>query len=315
MINILFCSKNASMAQGIVRHLDGEDVNTIKASIARFNDGEIAVELQSNVRDQVVFVVQSCTHKPNDDLMELLIVVDALKRASAAKIVAVIPYFYYARQDRKSSPRSPITAKLCANLLQTAGVNSVITMDLHVSQIQGFFDIPVDNIYYWPCIINHIKDTLFVGEDLIITAPDVGGIVRARSLAKRLSAQMAIIDKRREKAGISEVMNIIGDVSGKDCIITDDILDSGGTLCNAADALKQKGARSVSAYITHGLFSGAAVSKIEGSALDFVAVSDTVENEVKITGSSKIKIISAAEIFSEVISELANGGSVSKLFD
>ncbi len=315
MINILFCSNSSTLSKNITSSLSKYELNIINANINRFNDGEVAVEVLSNVREQSVFVVQSSTHKPNDDLMELLITIDALKRASARKIIAVIPYFYYARQDRKSHPRSPITAKLCADLIQTAGADSVITMDLHVSQIQGFFNIPVDNIYYWPSVINHIKENFFVGEGLVITSPDVGGVVRARSLAKRISAQMVIIDKRREKAGQSEVMNIIGDVKGKDCIITDDILDSGGTLCNAALALKNNGAKSVCAYITHGLFSGSAIDKIEKSSLDFVAISDTVDNEAKIATSTKIKLISASEIFADVINEFSSGGSVSKLFD
>jgi len=320
MINIIICSPQAPLAVNMRNCFlqNNSQINEIDASITKFKDGESFASIKNNVRGEVVFVVHSANHNPNDDIMEFLVVVDALKRASAKEIIAIIPYFYYARQDRKSEPRSPIAAKLYANLLETAGVDKIIAMDLHVSQIQGFFNIPVDNIYFWPAVIEDIAKTFTATSNIVVTSPDVGGIMRARSLAKKIDTQIAIIDKRREKAGISEVMNLIGEIEGKDCIIFDDILDSGGTLCNAADAMMQKGAKSVCAYITHGLFSADAFEKIHKSSINFICVSDTVNNQTLISRSenTKIRYTSCAQIFVNVILQAAmHGGSVSKFFN
>ena len=320
MINVIFCDTACDLANNIRAECERShiEINEINPSITRFKDGEVFASIKNNVRGQTVFVVHSAKHNPNDDIMEFLVVVDALKRASVKEVIAVIPYFYYARQDRKSEPRSPITAKLYANLIETAGVNRVITMDLHVSQIQGFFNIPVDNIYFWPAVVDDIKKTFPNMTNVVVTSPDVGGVMRARSLAKKIQTQIAIIDKRRERAGVSEVMNIIGDIEGKDCVIFDDILDSGGTLCGAADAIKQKGAKSVCAYITHGIFSSDAFEKIHASNIDFICVSDTIENKsiLQNTTNTKIRTISCSQIFINVISQsIASGGSVSKFFD
>ena len=322
MINIIFCSPSSLLATNIKQTFKSKniEIDEINAQITRFKDGEISVNIKNNVRGKIVFVVHSANHNPNDDIMEFLVVVDALKRSSAKEIIGVIPYFYYARQDRISEPRSPITAKLYANLLESAGVNKIMTMDLHVGQIQGFFNIPVDNLYFWPSVVNDIN-TKFVNmdkNDIVVTSPDVGGIVRARSLAKKINTQIVIIDKRREKPGLSEVMNIIGDVFGKNCIIFDDIIDSGGTLCGAADAMKQKGAKYVGSYITHGIFSENAFEKIHNSAMDFCCVSDTINNKsiIERLDNSKIKCISSSEIFvNAIFQSVMSGGSVSKFFD
>jgi ribose-phosphate pyrophosphokinase len=318
MINIIFCSPQSPLTTNIKQSFVQNNIafNEIEAGITKFKDNEIFANIQSNVRNEIVFVVHSANHTPNDDIMEFLIVVDALKRASAKEIIAIIPYFYYARQDRKSELRSPITAKLYANLLESAGVNKIITMDLHVSQIQGFFNIPVDNIYFWPAVVEDLQLKFKDLSNTVVTSPDVGGIMRARSLAKKINTQIIIIDKRREKPGTSEVMNIIGDVNGKDCIIFDDILDSGGTLCNAAEAIMQKGANSVVSYITHGIFSSNAVDRIESSAIQNIYVSDTINNQnITNNKATKIKVISSGGIFANVINQVVMGRSISKIFN
>ena len=257
-MKLLAGNSNRPLAEAIAQYLH---VPFTKAVVRRFADMEVFVEIQENVRGEDVFVIQSTSFPANDNLMELLVVIDALKRSSAKRITAVIPYFGYARQDRKPGPRTPISAKLVANLITEAGANRVLTVDLHAGQIQGFFDIPTDNLYAQPVMVKDIQDYLG-GEDLMVVSPDVGGVVRARALAKRIEANLAIVDKRRERAGESEVMNIIGDVSGRTCLLVDDIVDSGGTICNAAEALLNKGAKAVYAYATHGVLSGGAVARI-----------------------------------------------------
>lgn len=284
----------------------------VPVEIKKFSDGEIFVEIKDSLRGHDVFILQSTSFPVNDSLMELLTCIDAAKRASAKSIFAVVPYFGYARQDRKTAPRTSITAKLVANLLQVAGATHVITVDLHAGQIQGFFDIPVDNLYAQPSFLSHIKSSSDTSiEDIIITSPDIGGIARARACAKKLGSPIAIIDKRREKPGVSEVMNIIGDVNGKSCIIIDDIVDSGGTLCNAAEALLQKGAKEVKAYITHGVLSGTAIQKIENSALSKLFITNSIYH--KNIASSKIQFISIAPLISEAISRIIKGGGLFEL--
>jgi ribose-phosphate pyrophosphokinase len=289
-----------------------------KTSIRRFADMEVFLEILENVRGEDVFVVQPTSFPANDNLMELLITIDALRRSSARRITAVVPYYGYARQDRKTGPRTPITAKLVANLMTIAGANRILTLDLHAGQIQGFFDIPVDNLYVAPVFVRHIRDNLSVHgilpENLTIISPDVGGVVRARALAKRLDADLAIIDKRREKAGESEVMNIIGEVKGRFCILVDDIVDSAGTLCNASVALTDAGAKSVSAYITHGVFSGDAVARVEASPLANIIVTDSIAATPAVMASEKIKPISIAPLLAEAIVRISQERSVSSLF-
>jgi len=275
---------------------------------------EIFVEIQENVRGEDVFVIQSTSYPANDNLMELLVALDALRRGSARRITAVIPYFGYARQDRKSGPRTPISAKLVANLITTAGADRVLTMDLHAGQIQGFFDIPVDNLFAAPVLTKDIADTMN-GEDLVIVSPDVGGVVRARSLAKRLNADLAIIDKRREQAGVSEVMNIIGEVDGRRCILIDDIVDSAGTLCNASVALKAKGASSVSSYVTHGVLSGGAVARVSSSPMDSLVITDSIQGTEAVRISHNIKQLTIAPLIAEAISRISDESSVSSLFE
>ena len=285
-----------------------------KAVVRRFADMEVFVEIQENVRGEDMFVIQSTSFPANDNLMELLIVIDALRRASARRITAVIPYFGYARQDRKVGPRTPISAKLVANLITEAGANRVLTTDLHAGQIQGFFDIPTDNLFGAPVIVKDIQDNL--GEDnLVVVSPDVGGVVRARALAKRLGANLAIVDKRRERAGESEVMNIIGDVSGRSCILVDDIVDSGGTICNAAEALIVKGAKDVCAYATHGVLSGGAVARIKASKLKSMVVTDSIDAPEGVRNCSNIRRISIAPLIGEAMRRINNEESVSSLFD
>src|SRR5450432_3258473 len=262
-MKILTCNSNRPLAEAISTYLN---LPLTKASVRRFSDMEIFVEIQENVRGEDVFIIQSTSYPVNDNLMELLITLDALMRSSARRVTAVIPYYGYARQDRRSSGRTPISAKLVANMITAAGAHRVLTVDLHAGQIQGFFDIPTDNLFSAPTMVRDIKSREAV-EDVMVVSPDVGGVVRARALAKRLDAPLAIVDKRRERAGEAEVMNIIGDVRGRNCILLDDIVDSGGTLCNAAEALLAQGAASVSAYITHGVLSGGAVARIAGSKL------------------------------------------------
>jgi ribose-phosphate pyrophosphokinase len=308
----LMCGNaNRPLAKAIADYLDAplSDVE-----IERFADGELFVRIDENMRGQDVFIIQPTSEPANDHLMELLICMDARARARANRITAVIPYFGYARQDRKTGGRTPITAKLVANLVAEAGAHRVLTIDLHAGQIQGFFDIPTDNLFATPVIEDDIRKHYDV-EDLLIVSPDVGGVVRARSLAGRLGADIAIVDKRRPKAGESEVMNIIGDVEGRRCIIFDDIIDSGGTLCNAAAALKDQGAKEVSAYITHGVLSGKAVERISGSVLKELVVTDSIDVTAKVKASKNIRSLSVAPLLGEAIRRIANDESVSKLFD
>jgi ribose-phosphate pyrophosphokinase len=310
-MKIIACNSNRPLAEAISAYLN---LPMTKASVRRFSDMEVFVEIQENVRGEDVFVVQSTSYPANDNLMELLVAIDALRRGSARRITAVISYFGYARQDRKSGPRTPISAKLVANMISTAGADRVLTMDLHAGQIQGFFDIPVDNLFAAPVLIKHIQDTMN-GEELVIVSPDVGGVVRARGLAKRLNADLAIIDKRREQAGVSEVMNIIGEVEGRRCIIVDDIVDSAGTLCNASVALKEKGAASVSAYVTHGVLSGGAVARVTSSPMETLVITDSIQATEAIRVSHNIKQLTIAPLIAEAIRRISEESSVSSLFD
>lgn len=304
-------NSNAPLAEAIAAYLDEP---LCAASVRRFSDEEIFVEIQENVRGEDVFVIQSTSYPANDNLMELLICIDALRRSSARRITAVLPYFGYARQDRKPGPRTPISAKLVANLITTAGASRVLTMDLHAGQIQGFFDIPTDNLYAAPVMVRDMQEK-FKGQDLIMISPDVGGVVRARALAKRLDVPLAIVDKRRERAGESEVMNIIGDVTGKHCIMVDDIVDSAGTLCNAAAALIQSGADKVSAYVTHGVLSGGAVARVGASKLDSLVITDSIMGTEAVRVSKKIRQLTIAPLFGEAMRRVAEESSVSSLFD
>lgn len=285
-----------------------------KANVKRFADQEIFVEILENVRGEDCFVLQSTSYPANDHLMELLIMIDALRRASARRITAVLPYFGYARQDRKPGPRAPISAKLVANLITEAGADRVLTLDLHAAQIQGFFDIPTDNLFAVPVLSRDAKEHLDV-ENVMVVSPDVGGVVRARALAKRLDSLLAIVDKRRDKPGESEVMNVIGDVKGKDCILIDDIIDSGGTLCNAAEALLNMGATSVTAYITHGVLSGGAVARITSSKLKELVITDSIQPTEAVKAARNIRVVSVAELLGEAIKRTAMEKSVSSLFD
>ena len=308
----LICgNSNRPLAEAISAHMR---VPLAECNVLRFADEEVFVEIQENVRGDDVYVIQSTSYPANDNLMELLVLIDALRRSSAGRITAVIPYFGYARQDRKSAPRTPITAKLVANMITQAGAHRVLTMDLHAGQIQGFFDIHTDNLYAVPEIVRDIekqKDR----DNVMVVSPDVGGVVRARALAKRLSTGLAIVDKRRDKPGSSEVMNIIGDVSGKSCMLVDDIIDSGGTLCSDATALLESGAAEVSAYITHGVLSGKAVDRINASDLSSLVITDTIGATDAVTASSKIREISISPMFAKAITRIANGESVSVLFE
>ena len=310
-MKILACNSNRPLAEAISAYLN---LPLTKASVRRFSDMEIFVEIQENVRGEDVFVIQSTSFPANDNLMELLVAIDALRRGSARRITAVVPYFGYARQDRKSGPRTPISAKLVANMITTAGADRVLTMDLHAGQIQGFFDIPVDNLFAAPVLTRDIADTQN-GDDLVIVSPDVGGVVRARGLAKRLDADLAIIDKRREQAGVSEVMNIIGDVDGRRCILVDDIVDSAGTLCNAASALKEKGATAVSAYVTHGVLSGGAVARVTSSPMDSLVITDTIQATEAVRVSQSMKQLTIAPLLAEAIQRINDESSVSSLFE
>jgi len=293
---------------------DGLDLPLTKTVVRRFADMEIFVEIQENVRGSDAFVLQSTSYPANDHLMELLIITDALRRSSARRITAVIPYFGYARQDRKSGSRTPISAKLVANLITNAGVDRVMTLDLHAGQIQGFFDIPTDNLYAAPLMVRDIKDR-FDLTNVMVVSPDVGGVVRARGLAKRINAPLAIIDKRRERAGESEVMNVIGEVEGYTCILVDDIIDSGGTVVNAADALLDKGATDVYAYITHGVLSGGAVARIAASRLKELVITDSIQPTQAVRVSRNIRVLSVATLIGEAIGRTASEESVSSLFD
>ena len=310
-LKILAGNSNGPLATAIAAYL-GEPLT--KCSVRRFADLEIYVEILENVRGRDTFIVQSTSYPTNDNLMELLIMTDALRRASAHRITAVIPYFGYARQDRKVGSRSPISAKLVANLITRAGADRVLTVDLHAGQIQGFFDIPTDNLFAAPTMVRDIKERGLDGS-LMVVSPDVGGVVRARALAKRLDAPLAIVDKRRERAGESEVMNIIGDVRGRNCVLLDDIVDSGGTLCNAADALLEQGAKSVSAYITHGVLSGGAVSRIAASRLDELVLTDTIMATEAVRVAQNIRVISIAPLIGEAVARIFKEESVSSLFN
>ncbi|GAA0475540.1 ribose-phosphate pyrophosphokinase [Parasphingorhabdus litoris] len=305
-------NSNLSLAQSVADYLD---IKLTDASVKRFADDEIFVEIHENVRGEDVFIMQSTSFPANDNLMELLIGIDALRRASAKRITAVIPYFGYARQDRKPGPRTPISAKLVANLITEAGADRVLSVDLHAGQIQGFFDIPTDNLYGAPVMSADIQ-ARFAGHELMVVSPDVGGVVRARALAKRLdNAPLAIVDKRRERAGESEVMNIIGDVSGRFCILIDDIVDSGGTLCNAAQALKDKGATEVVAYCTHGVLSGGAVARVNDSALKELVITDSIGATDAVKESDRVRHLTIAPLLGEAIKRIADESSVSSLFD
>ncbi|HEY9554430.1 ribose-phosphate pyrophosphokinase [Allosphingosinicella sp.] len=306
-------NSNLALVKDIASYLE---LPITEASVRRFADEEVFVEIHENVRGEDVFVVQSTSYPANDNLMELLICIDALKRASAKRITAVVPYFGYARQDRKPGPRTPISAKLVANLITVAGADRVLSIDLHAGQIQGFFDIPTDNLYGAPVMSADIQ-ARFAGRPITVISPDVGGVVRARSLAKRLdNAPLAIVDKRREKPGESEVMNIIGDVSGRFCILVDDIVDSAGTLCNAAAALKEGGAEDVVAYCTHGVLSGAAVPRVEKSALKELVITDSIgATQEAASACDKIRVLTIAPLLAEAIRRIADESSVSSLFD
>jgi ribose-phosphate pyrophosphokinase len=305
-------NSNMPLAKAIADYLE---IPLTQANVRRFADEEIFVEILENVRGEDVFVLQSTSFPANDNLMELLIMIDALRRASAKRITAVLPYFGYARQDRKPGPRTPISAKLVANMITTAGADRVLSVDLHAGQIQGFFDIPTDNLFGAPVMSEDIKSR-FGDKNLMVVSPDVGGVVRARALAKRLdNASLAIVDKRRERAGESEVMNIIGDVEGRFCILIDDIVDSAGTLCNAAAALKAAGAEDVVAYCTHGVLSGGAVARVDGSALAELVITDSIGNHAVIADSDKVRHLTIAPLLAEAIRRIADESSVSSLFD
>jgi ribose-phosphate pyrophosphokinase len=312
LFNTVLFTGNANplLAQEIATHL-GVEVG--KAAVGRFSDGEVTVEIQQNVRARDVFVVQSTCAPTNENLMELLIMVDALKRASARRITAVMPYFGYARQDRRPrSTRVPISAKVVANLLETVGVERVLTMDLHADQIQGFFDIPVDNIYASPVLLSDLKSRSY--SDLVVVSPDVGGVVRARALAKQLGCDLAIIDKRRPAANVSEVMHVIGEIEGRNCVIMDDMIDTAGTLVKAAEVLKDRGAKNVYAYCTHAVFSGPAIDRIQNSALDEVVITNTIPMTEAARGCRKIRQLSVAFLFAETIRRISDGESVTSLF-
>ncbi len=305
-------NSNLPLARAIAAYLE---IELTDASVRRFADEEIFIEIHENVRGEDVFILQSTSYPANDNLMELLIAIDACRRASAKRITAVLPYFGYARQDRKPGPRTPISAKLVANLITEAGANRVLSVDLHAGQIQGFFDIPTDNLYAAPTMAADIQ-ARYDGTELMVVSPDVGGVVRARALAKRLdNAPLAIVDKRRERPGESEVMNIIGDVKGRSCILADDIVDSGGTLCNAAQALMEAGAKSVAAYITHGVLSGGAVARVDKSALTELVITDTILPTDATLDSSCIRILPVAQLIGEAVRRIADESSVSSLFD
>jgi ribose-phosphate pyrophosphokinase len=310
-MKIVACNSNRPLAEAVAATLN---LPLTKASVRRFADMEVFVEIHENIRGEDVFIIQSTSYPANDNLMELLITCDALRRASARRITAVIPYFGYARQDRKSGSRTPISAKLVANLITEAGANRVLTMDLHAGQIQGFFDIPVDNLYAEPLFTRDIEQR-YAGRDLMIVSPDVGGVLRARAIASRLKLDLAIIDKRREAAGVSEVMNIIGDVHDRDCLLVDDIVDSGGTLVNAASALIAGGAKSASVYVTHGVLSGGAVARVASSNIEMLTVTDTILATEAMRLASNVRQISIAPLLAEAMRRVSDESSVSSLFD
>ncbi len=311
-MKLLAGNSNRTLAEAVAAHLD---LPLTRAQVKRFADNEIFVAIDENVRGEDVFVIQSTSYPANDNLMELLICIDALKRASARRITAVMPYFGYARQDRKTGGRTPISAKLVANLITRAGADRVLTMDLHSGQIQGFFDIPTDNLVSAPLMAGDIKANYQKTEELLIVSPDVGGVVRALAVASRLNAELAIVDKRRSGPGKSEVANIIGDVEGRRLILFDDIVDSAGTLCNAAQSLIDAGAVEVSAYVTHGVLSGAAYARVQSSVLKELVITDSIEATPQVAGASKVRVVSCAALIGEAIRRIANEESVSKLFD
>ncbi len=311
-MKLLTGNSNRTLAQAVASHLD---VPLTRAQVKRFADNEVFVTIDENVRGEDVFVIQSTSYPANDNLMELLICIDALKRASAKRITAVMPYFGYARQDRKTGGRTPISAKLVANLITRAGADRVLTMDLHSGQIQGFFDIPTDNLAAHPLVANDIKAHYANTDEMLIVSPDVGGVVRALAVASRLNAELAIVDKRRSAPGKSEVANIIGDVAGRRLILFDDIVDSAGTLCNAAQSLMDAGAKEVSAYVTHGVMSGAASERVKNSVLKELVITDSIEASELVAAVPKIRTVSCASLIGEAIRRIANEESVSKLFD
>ncbi len=310
-MKILSCNSNRPLAEAISAYLT---LPLTKADVRRFSDMEVFVEIQENVRGEDVFVIQSTSYPANDNLMELLVTLDALKRGSARRITAVVPYYGYARQDRKSGPRTPISAKLVANLITVAGADRVLTLDLHAGQIQGFFDIPTDNLFAAPVFNLDIRKR-YGDRQIVIVSPDVGGVIRARALARSLDADLAIIDKRRERAGVSEVMNIIGDVSDRHCILVDDIVDSGGTLCNAAEALATAGGLSVSAYVSHGVLSGGAVARVSASPLTELVTTDSIRTTEAMRVAGNMRQISIAPLLGEAIRSIAQSRSVSRLFN
>jgi ribose-phosphate pyrophosphokinase len=310
-MKIVAGNSNRPLADAIAAYLN---LSVCKASIRRFSDMECFVEIDENVRGEDVFVIQSTSYPANDNLMELLVCIDALRRGSAIRITAVMPYFGYARQDRKSGPRTPISAKLVANLITEAGANRVLTLDLHAGQIQGFFDIPLDNLFTAPVFLRDIEQ-LYDTDNLMMVSPDVGGVLRARAFAKHLGVDLAIIDKRREQAGVSEVMHIIGDVTGRECIVVDDIVDSAGTLCNAAVALMDAGAKSASAYISHGVLSGGAVSRVASSPIQNLVTTDSILGTEGVRVSHNIRQLTIATLFGEAIARISEEKSVSSLFD
>ena len=310
-MKLLSGNSNRPLSEAIAAYLE---TPLTSADVRRFSDMEVFVEIHENVRGEDVFIIQSTSSPANDNLMELLVCIDALRRASARRITAVLPYFGYARQDRNPGPRTPISAKLVANLITTAGADRVLTLDLHAGQIQGFFDIPTDNLFAGPVFTREIAAN-YGDENLVMVSPDVGGVVRTRALAKRLSADLAIIDKRRERAGMSEVMNIIGDVEGRTCVLVDDIVDSAGTLCNAADALKDQGAKKVFAYVTHGVLSGGAVARVTASALEHLSVTDSIAATEAMRLAHNIHSIPIAQLLGEAVRRISEETSVSSLFE
>ncbi|MBK8211188.1 MAG: ribose-phosphate pyrophosphokinase [Rhodospirillales bacterium] len=310
-MKIVACNSNRPLAEAIAAYLN---LSICKASIRRFSDMEVFVEIHENVRGEDVFVIQSTSYPANDNVMELLVTLDALRRGSARRITAVIPYYGYGRQDRKSGPRTPISAKLVANLITVAGADRVLTLDLHAGQIQGFFDIPLDNLYSAPEFTTDIQRR-FNSEDLLVVSPDIGGVFRARAIAKRLGSDLAIIDKRRERAGVSEVMHVIGDVRDLRCILIDDIVDSAGTLCNAARALMEEGASSVAAYATHGVLSGGAVARVSASPIEKLIITDSIPATEAVRISHNIEQLPIAQLMAEAMNRISEEASVSSLFD
>ncbi|MBN8889359.1 MAG: phosphoribosylpyrophosphate synthetase [Rhodospirillales bacterium 70-18] len=310
-MKIVACNSNRPLAEAVAAALN---LPLTRASVRRFADMEVFVEIHENIRGEDVFIVQSTSYPANDNLMELLITLDALRRASARRVTAVIPYFGYARQDRKSGSRTPISAKLVANLITAAYAQRVLTMDLHAGQIQGFFDIPVDNLIAAPLFVQDIK-ARFAGRDLMIVSPDVGGVLRARNIATRLGVDLAIIDKRRERAGVSEVMHVIGEVEGRDCVLVDDIVDSGGTLVNAAKALIANGAKSASVYVTHGVLSGGAVARIASSPIEMLTITDSILATEAVRLASNIRQLTIAPLLADAMLRIHKEESVSSLFD